>query len=67
MQAENELKPCPFCGNTHEEEFTLHKEDRIIGAVMWTVYNVSCSCGARGPDSHSREEAVERWNRGRPE
>jgi Lar family restriction alleviation protein len=61
--AKAELKPCPFCGNDNKEEFAFFSEQRSISGKRRTVYNAACSCGAMGPDGHTKEEAVERWNR----
>jgi Lar family restriction alleviation protein len=62
MQAENELKPCPFCGNDNEDEFAILSANYGFMTVRF-VHNVSCSCGAKGPDGDTREKAIERWNR----
>lgn len=43
--------PCPFCGN----------ENVVVGG--WPLEHVSCKCGAKGPDSSSRAEAILGWNR----
>jgi hypothetical protein len=60
MKAPGEMDRCPFCGNTAKEEFGVHKETRRIGSAKFWVYNAVCSCGATGPDSRSKEEAVRR-------
>ena len=48
----SELKPCPFCGG---------REQRIKSSSRWGWF-VSCSCGAVGPSSGSRDEATVAWN-----
>jgi Lar family restriction alleviation protein len=65
MQAENELAKCPFCGNTRKEEFAIHITDMSIGDTAFNRINVCCSCGARGPDGETKEEAIAAWNRRR--
>jgi hypothetical protein len=61
------IEKCPFCKNTNQDEFSVHKEWRkpptVPTYLTFGVYSVSCSCGARGPDGHTPEEAVERWNK----
>ena len=73
---EEELKPCPFCGEISKYG-TRHTWSHVRlkdsgGGVNGDVF-VDCStCGARGPDipykcPHEREEAeadaVAAWNR----
>jgi len=56
-------KPCPFCGNDYEEEFAVEKDRRVVTEeTVYDNYYVLCSCGARGKDSRSREQAIENWN-----
>lgn len=57
-----EMKPCPFCGNTHLE-FQYGTEDRegIPTAVLCG------NCGATGPWAYVRknaktDEVVDLWN-----
>jgi len=59
----DELKPCPWCGITDSikpldliDEFADEDESQII--VMYC----SC-CGAQGPHSFDKEEAIEAWNK----
>lgn len=56
----NELKPCPFCGND-----LLEMKDRKNAALTW--YFVWCpKCGAGGPNGISnKDSAVAFWNRAR--
>jgi Lar family restriction alleviation protein len=63
MHEENELKACPFCGNTYKEEFAIRTTDLSIGDTAFNRINVCCSCGAQGPDGDTQEEAIARWNR----
>jgi hypothetical protein len=55
--------PCPFCGNTYDDEFAITGTDSAITGKPHKVFNFSCSCGAFGPDSDSKEEAVASWNK----
>lgn len=50
-----ELKPCPFCGNTHPY---IRK-----GKYMWMVCCINADCGAYGGVKHYKKEAIEAWNR----
>jgi hypothetical protein len=60
----NNFCNCPFCKNANQDEFAIHQEVRSIGLDPFhIVYNVACTCGARGPDADTREEAVEKWNK----
>jgi hypothetical protein len=55
---------CPWCGNTHPDEFAIHKEERMRGLPgQYTNYRMTCSCGASGPDADSGEEAIEKYRR----
>lgn len=52
-----ELKPCPFCGGTN-----------VVVDEFWERYDepyfIACNeCGASGPYTHKKEEAIELWNR----
>lgn len=50
---------CPFCGNTHEDEFAVHTEIRDVDkAWAHRVFNIACSCGAQGPDADTEAQAV---------
>jgi Lar family restriction alleviation protein len=54
------IDECPFCKNTNQDEFYTGVN---LGGLK-SFYNVHCcSCGARGPDGKTMEEAVERWNK----
>lgn len=52
---ENELKPCPFCGN---------KEVRLVDNISELGYAwVSCpKCYTEGPTKDANKEAMEAWN-----
>ena len=53
---DNELKPCPFCGNKEQDNFIILDSERVI-----------CGrCGAIGPLGKTAEEAKAAWNM-RPE
>jgi Lar family restriction alleviation protein len=58
------IDKCPFCGNTDQDEFAIHKEWRQLPTIpaFWN-YNVICSCGAMGPDADTKEEAEVLWNK----
>jgi hypothetical protein len=57
------IEKCPFCKNTNQEEFAIHQEVRSLRFDPFhIVYNVACSCGARGPDAETELKAVEWWN-----
>lgn len=47
-----ELKSCPFCGVQNA---------RVKSSGRWGWF-VSCECGAVGPSSGSKDEAISRWN-----
>ena len=53
---ENELKPCPFCGNIPELEVWNDGED-----MNYKVNCTHCFCQTYYEDSE--EEAVQMWNR----
>lgn len=59
---------CPFCGNISRSEFAIEVYTDVHYTKdnkKWeqTFYYHSCSCGARGPQCYSREEAIQKWNR----
>jgi uncharacterized Zn finger protein len=55
---------CPWCGNTHPNEFAIHKEDRLNESPSaYTSYRMACSCGACGPDADNEAEAVEKYKK----
>jgi ssDNA-binding Zn-finger/Zn-ribbon topoisomerase 1 len=55
---------CPWCGNTHPDEFAIHKEERMQGLPgQYTNFRMTCSCGASGPDADSEKEAIEKYRR----
>jgi hypothetical protein len=55
---------CPWCDNTHPDEFAIHKEERMQGiSGRHTNYRMTCSCGASGPDADSEEVAIEKYRR----
>lgn len=51
-----ELKPCPFCGG----EAKIATCDWGYSVKEYWVY---CSCGCKTNNCHSKEEAIEAWNR----
>ena len=51
-----ELKPCPFCGDTDIEI--------IEPSECYDEFEVQCQeCGARSEWENSKEKAVANWNR----
>lgn len=53
-----DLKPCPFCGNSwpaigQEREYS----------TFGTIYVYCTNCRASGPSMPSKKEAIEAWNR----
>lgn len=57
-----ELKPCPFCGNT---KMLVYEEKGRFGFTEWIVECDShyCACQPTAHDSYqTKEEAVEAWN-----
>lgn len=56
---ENELKPCPFCGNNAKIV-----KSRNIAAKTKEVYYVQCvGCEVRTPIKVEINTTVEAWNR----
>lgn len=50
-------KPCPFCGESHQEH--LHLDDHITGSL----WRVRCdTCFVFGPPEQTQHEAIEAWN-----
>jgi hypothetical protein len=63
MPSMSEIKPCPFCRCTNERsELPVVSYPRMHGFYNWYVRCLNC--GAAGPDAPSRDEAVEKWNKG---
>lgn len=68
---ENKLLPCPFCGNSHDEDGSDLEFD-YNGSGPPPQYSVRCDwCGATGSfgsgserDDHkgAREDAIKAWN-----
>lgn len=63
------IAPCPSC-NCADEELRIGRDESVIlGKSVFRIF-VECSCGVRGPDAETKDEAVEKWNampRGRPQ
>ena len=53
---ENELKPCPFCGES--EYVTVQK---MLTRKRWYVHCGNCRC--RTAQYLDRQEAIKVWNR----
>ena len=49
-----ELKPCPFCGSTNGNVRKPYER--------FTLYRLTCPCGAEGADKGSEEQAIKAWN-----
>lgn len=54
---EQELKPCPFCGNGR---ITLHGSDKFYYAIC---HRDEGGCEAIGPSGVTNEAAANKWNR----
>ena len=56
-------RPCPSCDHgSFEDELAVRKIGRTICTGTYTVYVVECSCGVRGPEAKTKDEALEKWN-----
>jgi hypothetical protein len=62
MEAEAKIiEVCPVCKNKAGKNLAIYE----YPARNPFSFRVSCYyCGTRGPNGHTLEEAVERWNRG---
>ena len=59
-----ELKPCPFCGSKEAPALvTLDGKDGFRNRYYVVCYYWEWGCGASGGVYHSKDEAVEVWNR----
>lgn len=56
LKMENKLKSCPFCKSNN-----VSPNDFLYAIRLWSVHCLSC--GAQGPDGHTKQEAIEAWNR----
>ena len=58
-----ELKPCPFCKleESHAGPW-VDWESMNDGMKPNRLYFVQAQCGAQGPLSHSKQEAIATWN-----
>ena len=62
--ANEELKPCPFCGGEAE-----HRTDRELNGVTDWIECTNCSCQTRTYYTHIKTEidqekqAIKAWNR----
>lgn len=64
---EVKLLDCPFCGQDDnndsirlEDDSLLGLHGRLVNGYFW----IQChSCGARGPETKSQEEAINAWQR----
>ena len=54
---------CPWCGNTGEEAFSIVSRVDTIAMNDIRTFNAGCSCGGRGPDAESEEEAIAKFGR----
>ena len=55
---EDKLKSCPFCksDNVWPNEFLF-----LYTISLWSVHCLSC--GTRGPSGHTKQEAIDAWNK----
>ncbi len=53
----NELKPCPFCGN---KDVTMGSRGNSLGIDIY----IRCECGAKIQicEEYGEEELIKRWN-----
>lgn len=58
--SEVKLKPCPFCGG----EAKISTYDWGYSVKEYWIYCHSCDCASGS--YHSKEEAIETWNRRKP-
>lgn len=54
---DKEQKPCPFCGNTNDEELAIEQ----VSTKGWVHYRVVCSCGACGSFGETKDLAYRMW------
>lgn len=54
---EQPLKPCPFCGSGPIAVLAQAVADDLLGNAVYCG-----GCGATGPVTLDREEAVRKWN-----
>lgn len=51
----NELRNCPFCGETWQE--------LNIIPIITNYWSIQCeTCGAKGPTTRGKNEAFSEWN-----
>ena len=71
---QNELKPCPFCGEKYTvnlsdcSECFLCADEPPCDGCNWKKYLIVCNtniggCGAASGLYDTKEEAIEAWNR----
>lgn len=64
-----EIKPCPFCGNSDEQRFTLCFSDVDVAPKMLIQCVLRCDeCGARigaagECDEDAEKNVLKQWNR----
>ena len=56
---DKELKPCPFCGNDHEDGFIMSSDDGTDNGLKAVL---CLKCLAFGPQAANDDTAVEFWN-----
>lgn len=58
------IESCPFCGSKDAPTLvTLHGKDGFRDRYYVVCYYWNFGCGASGGIYHSKEEALEVWNR----
>ena len=61
MNTNNTFHACPFCGNCEDEDFDVdYIQPNVAMPKTWFV---TCNwCGANGPYSSSKQNAIAEWN-----
>ena len=53
MITTRDLRPCPFCDS----------DDVQLSSTSYGFVASCCSCGAMGPDLHTKTEAADEWDK----
>lgn len=63
MRAPIELNPCPFCGETDQENFAYGPGTDDEGFTENSCVVECQNCGTRGPWAKEYKEASQLWNK----